>query len=121
MSEKLTVKEAIEQGYTHFGFADQEFQHLLSIATDLNVSTFKKKVCLFGKEPSSCASISREEIADMLADHMSSSVGEDTGDDDTDDIYDIIIKLDFGPCAEMINSALSHKKYYSLTKIELIP
>lgn len=121
--QKLTVSEAIAQGYKSCGYPDGEFQYLKKLdkltEQDFNDED-KGPLVLAEKEPYHTPSIKPEDIADMLADHMDSNNGDNTGDD-TSDVYDIIKELDFTATAEMINKALEKKKYYKFTDIEVIP
>jgi hypothetical protein len=117
--EQLTVAQAIEQGYTHFGFEGREYQHLNPIE-DFHHSVSEENVVLFDKEAGYVPSVSAEEIADLIAEQIQCEVNDNTADD-TDDAYDIVKGLDFEPIAKMINDALDHKRYYFLTKIKLVP
>lgn len=120
MSNKLIVKEAIEQGYVYFGKDQGEFQHLHSIESITEADFEDGPQMLAEKEPYYTPAISPEEIAETLADVMSNQCGDETGDD-TDDVYDIVKGLDFSAAANLINDAMKDKKYYKLTNIQLIP
>lgn len=117
---KITVAEAIEQGYVYFATDKGEFQHLNSIEgiTDADFEYGPQLVA--DKEPYHVPCISPEEIAETLADIVSQQNADETGDD-TDDVYDIVKALDYSAMAATINEAIKHKKYYKLTNIELIP
>jgi len=120
MSNKLTVKEALEQGYVYFGKDQGEFQHLHNIEFVTDADFEFGPLMLAEKESYYTPSVSPEEVAETLADIVYSQCGDETGDD-TDDVYDIIKALDFTDAAERINNALLNKKYYKLTNIQLIP
>lgn len=120
MSNKLTVKEALEQGYIYFGQDKGEFQHLHSIENISDADFELGPVMLTEKEPYHTPTISSEAIAELLADYVSCWNGDETGDD-TDDVYEIVNGLDFTEAAKKINEALKNKKYYKLTNIQLIP
>lgn len=120
MSKKLTVKEAIDQGYIYFGQDKGEFQHLHRIENISDADFEFGPIMLAEKDSYYTPSISSEEIAETLADIVYSQCGDETGDD-TDEVYDIVKALDFTDAAERINNALVKKKYYKLTNIQLIP
>lgn len=120
MKNKLTVKEALEQGYVYFGQDKGEYQHLHSIEGITDADFEFGPVMLAEKEPYYTPSVSGESIAELLADHIANWNGDETGDD-TDDVYDIVNALDFTTAANAINKALQNKKYYKLTSIQLIP
>jgi hypothetical protein len=117
---QLTVAEAIEQGYTHFGFEGRDYQHLNPIE-DFDTSSGEPEECLlFGKEPIYVPSVTAEQIAELIGDQVQCEVDDNTADD-SNDACDIVMALDFEPVAKMINDALAHKKYYSLIRIKLVP
>lgn len=121
MSNKITVAEAIAQGYVYFAENNGEFSHLHKIEgiTESDFE-FHKPLFVAEKESYYAPSISAEEIAETMADIASNQCHDETGDD-TDDVYDIVKSLDFTNASDIINEALKHKKYYKLTDIELIP
>jgi V8-like Glu-specific endopeptidase len=119
---QLTVKEALEQGYTKFGFDGREWQSALDLQTDIDADTFSGqsgKPLLFHKEEYH-PGIDAESIKDLLADHIACNHYDETGDD-TDNVEDAVRELDFESVAEMINEKLLSTTYYKLTDIELIP
>jgi len=118
--DKLTRKEAIEQGYTYYGQDKGEFQHLYSIENMNEVDFESGPVYLAEKEPYYTPAISPEEVTETLADMVYCQVSDETGDD-TDDAYDIVKGLDFTATTKLINEALKDKKYYKLTSIQLTP
>lgn len=116
---KLTVSEAIAEGYIFFGYETDGFGTIHRIEK-MNEADFEiGPLFLAEKESYYSPSISAESISELLAEQLWSSAGDETGDD-TDDVYDIVKALDFTAVAEMINASLAHKKYYKLTKIQLI-
>jgi hypothetical protein len=120
---ELTVKEAIEQGYEYFGVDGpdwQSLQELGDIDCELELDPdFLDDKNLFTKNSYS-PSMSKQEIAELLADIIAVNHSEETGDD-TDDVFDIVNGLDFTETANMINNALEKKRYYTLTDIKLKP
>lgn len=117
---KITVKEALEQGYVYFGQDKGEFQHLHSIEVVTEADFETGPLFVAEKDSYYTPSVSAEEVAETLADIVYSQTGDETGDD-TDDVYDIVKGLDFTATTEIVNAALTHKKYYKLTDIQLIP
>ena len=120
-TQKMTVAEALEAGYTKFGFADREWQSALDIESEANeyFDNPLGSLLLFEKTEYH-PSIDARGISDILADHIADNHGDETGDD-TDDVYDTVKAIDFTSTANMINEQLSKHTYYMLTDIELIP
>lgn len=113
---KITVKQALEQGYVHFGYKGLEYQTLneLSDITDEDIET---GVCLFSKEYTtpSC----EDNIKEIIADHVQDQWYSETNDD-TSDVYDAIMAVDLSDISDRINKVLEDKRYYTLTDIELV-
>jgi len=117
---KLTIKEALEQGYQHCGYAGHDYQIVMQI-DDLIPDDFysqQGKIMLFSKEfiTPTC----EENIKDFLADHVQEQWWDETSDD-TNDVRDAIMAIDLSVISEKINDALKDKKYYTITDIELKP
>ena len=120
MSKIITVKQALEQGYSLFSYGDKnEYQHLYSIEHANDGDFESGPLYVAHKEPYYVPQISNEEISETLADLMSDQNHCETGDD-TDDVYDIVKGLDYSLIAEAINAALANKKCYKITNIQLI-
>lgn len=121
--EKLTVKEALEQGYTKCGYELAEWQTLQDVEDFLNPEEFEdwgnRKMVLFSKDSYS-PSIDAETIKDLLAEHIACNHADETGDD-TDNVEDSVRELDFESVAKMINEKLSTTSYWKATDIQLIP
>lgn len=117
---KLTKSEALAEGYVYYGKESDSFQFVTRLE-HLNDVDFEEDgpFLLVEKEPYYTPSINAEDIADLLADNMNSWSGDNTGDD-TDDVYDTVKALDFTQTAALINEALKDKRYYKLTKIEVV-
>ena len=120
--EQLTLKQAIEQGYTHYGFAHREWQH----AEELHDDLFKEveegdheNLVLFEKKPS-YPSISKENIAERLAEYISDNDYEECHRDD-ECVYTSVKGMDFSEVANTINEALKVHKYWMLTDIKILP
>lgn len=121
--EQLTVKEALEQGYTKCGEEMQEWQSLYEVADFTNPLEFEehynRKMVLFSKD-SYHPSIDGDTIKDLLAEHIACNHADESGDD-TDNVEDSVRELDFEPVAKMINDRLSSVDYWKATNIQLIP
>jgi hypothetical protein len=118
-SKTLTVAEAIAQGYTRYGRANLDYQHLHDI-DDITEDDFTEELRLTEKESFYTPSISAEDLAELVAEHIECQNDDMTGDD-TNEVYNIIKKLDFEPISKVINKALEDKKFWRLTDIKLIP
>lgn len=122
---KLTVKEALEQGYTKCGYANESWQSVLDISelTELDFNRIHRShLVLFSKDEYH-PSISAEQIKDLIADTVSDTHGQDTGDD-TDNVYDTLQAIElsqFESLVNHINEKLSEHVYWKGTDIQLIP
>ncbi len=119
MRDKMTIKEALEAGYTHCGYAGVEYQSLMLIEhVDEDNFEFGGEILIAEKEGLKPIA-SAEKIREMIADQMESDWGNDT-QDDTEEVYNTIIKMDFSDVADRINKALESKQSFLLTNIELV-
>lgn len=116
--KKLTIKQAIDQGYTRFGIAHQRFQRIQNLGIDK--PDFNRWIVLFSKEPMDIQ-IEEDFIKDLLADALYDHVGDITGDDDPQYAYDGVMKIDCLSVVNQINKILEGHKYYTLTDTQLIP
>lgn len=119
--EQLTLNQALEQGYTHFGYSDDGYQPMNDL-TDFDAEQATGKECLFSKEFRS-PSVDAESLRELIADDTENNWDADI-DDDTSDVLHIINSMPihhFEALAKEINDELSRKHYYSLTDIKLIP
>lgn len=120
--KQLTLAQAIERGYTYYGFKDSGYQNLLPIddISDISPDDFPEDALLFGVNPYYTPKITPEEASDLVADFVAERTAEATGDD-TMIVHDTIKKLDFSAFADVVNLSLADRKYYTLTDIKLIP
>lgn len=116
--KKLTVKEAVEQGYKWYVYNSDGFQCLKKI-TDNDINWERDDIWLVDKEAIGCPVPTERDIAEMLADHINSIWGEET-DDDTDEVYNKIMTCDFTETVKMIEVTLEKKTYYHQSEIKLI-
>lgn len=118
--EKLTIKEALEQGYTKVGVETSGWQHLYEIS-DLTDVDFEdgQKYFLADKEAKYHLRNSKD-LAEMIADRISDDYAEETGCDDVNDILEAIKSIDFSSVCQKINYIMSDYPYWYLTKIELV-
>lgn len=114
--DKLTIPQALEQGYLFFGYKGIEYQTLNDLS-DITQEDIDRGVCLFSKEYTSPSC--EENIKEFIADHIQDQWSAETNDD-TSDVYDAIMSIDLSDIASRVNKVLEDKKYYTLTDIELI-
>ncbi|WGQ15545.1 hypothetical protein [Sphingobacterium faecium] len=114
--DKLTIQQALEQGYLFFGYKGLEYQTLNDLS-DITQEDVDRGVCLFSKEYTSPSC--EENIKEFIADHIQDQWSAETNDD-TSDVYDAIMSIDLSDIASRVNKVLEDKKYYTLTDIELI-
>jgi len=119
--EKLTVKEALEQGYTKVGTKTNDWQSLVDLE-DIKDFDSRETTFYLADKKSNSPSTSVEDIKELLVEHISVNHSDETGDD-TDDVYDLLNAIElseFEPLVEKINKVLEAKTYHWLTDIQLI-
>lgn len=116
---ELSIKEALEQGYTKYCFNMDGFQGLKDIKDVFDEDLARSDIRLVEIEPYSPAGISSVDIAELLAEHIECN-HVDESQDDTEQVYDAIKKLDFTDAENRIAEALSKLHYYRATDIKLI-
>ena len=120
MKNKLTIKEAINQGYEYFVYPANGYQALNSL-TDYSEDeiNWDENPTLCGKEPQHPAGMSAEELKEHLADIIADNHASETGCD-TDDVSDAIKSIDFTEISNKIEAELSKINFYWQSEIELI-
>lgn len=113
---KLTVKQALEQGYKTYLYPADGFQRGNVLGED--EPDFKKQPMLTEKEARHY-SCNEESIKDILANQIDEWYAEETGDDDSI-IYDLIMELDLSDIAERIDEKLKESSYYRQSDVKLI-
>lgn len=118
--EQLTVKQAIEQGYTHFGRAGEDFQHLCQLdSVDVNGIGDDIYEYVLADSKAHHLSIDGDSIWDMVQDSVMAS---SDFSDDTDAIPDALKEgVPWSEYADKINAVLQNHPYWYLTKIKLVP
>jgi len=114
---KLTIQQALEQGYTHYNVDQEEevgkLEHLLE--NGVEEYNRRKKVVLMSKTTITF-SISADTIQQLLTDYISGQ--EDFAMED-DTLYDELDIADFDKIAEMVNMGFKTGFMFP-TDIELI-
>lgn len=117
---KLTLLQAIEQGYKHFVYPEDGYQALKSLSDySENEIIWEKKPTLCNKEPQHPAGMDAQELRDHLADVISDNHSSETGCD-TDVVYDAIREIDFSDIAVKIQEKLNEINFYWQSEIELL-
>lgn len=118
---KLTLKEALEQGYTKCGFDATGWQSLHEIS-DLSDSDFEGEIKYFlaCKEPQYHLRNTKD-LAEMIADRISDDFADETGCDYIKDIFEELKAIDFSSVCQKINYVMTSHPYWTITKIQLIP
>lgn len=118
--EQLTVKEAIEQGYTHFGREGEDFQHLYQLdSVDARYIGGDDYKYVVADKKAHYLSIDADSIWDMVQDSI---MGSSEFSDDTDSIPDSLkAEVPWEEYATKINSVLQGHPYWYLTDIKLVP
>lgn len=122
--KELTVKEAIEQGYTHWGYDNGEYQAVQRLE-DITAEDFELKEwrggdpVLADKEPV-YVQVKTPDLYTDLIENLRDS-GACFGDD-TDEIDDLVKNaVDWEDIATKINAALKTRPFYPMTQTKLIP
>jgi len=120
---KLTLKEAAEQGYEYFLYSGEKFQSLKELAFITDADFENGKLELVNKDPYHPNSgIDADDILDFLAEQSWLNHHEESGDD-TDAVSDIIRTIPkglFDPILSAIEAKLNTLNYYKSSGIELI-
>jgi hypothetical protein len=123
MTNQLSVKEALEQGYTHFGYEGMEYQPLNAIE-DFSAEDISKTPLLFTKE-FTVPSIDVETIKELIGDYLWNQWVDETLDDDAVALHREVKEMPdvlFEPIESAVNEEMAkYHKYYRLTDIKLIP
>lgn len=121
MSEQLTVKEALEQGYENYFIPSNGWQGVNNIA-DITPDVFlKEDIYLCNKEPQIPSSLSADIIAEMIAERAESDYEDETGSDDASNIYEGVLALNYFDIAQKIKEEMANHGYYKQSKIQLVP
>jgi hypothetical protein len=123
--KQLTVKEAILQGYVHWGYDNGEYQSVQRLE-DITTDDFKPNEWIGGdpvladKEPTY---VQVAETADLYNDLISNlRDSENCFGDDTDEIDELVKNaVDWEDIGAKINAALKTRPYYAMTQIKLLP
>lgn len=119
--DSLSVKEAIEQGYTLYGYANSDGYQSLYNIKDIDHADFEEfsDIVLAEKEPM-YACVSEKCLYEDIADDIMCS--EECMGDDTNEILELIKgAVNWKKIADKINAALQTRPYYTLTQIKLVP
>jgi hypothetical protein len=112
----LTVKEAIEQGYTCALSQDADYYITLEdLSTD--PSTLEYHELYLGSKETFNFSISEGSIENMFEEYIEN---QDEVNDESETLYTQLGDIDFKSIAEMVNKAFT-TDYHSVTDIKLIP
>lgn len=116
MKQQLTVKAAIEQGYTHYGFEGDEYNNRID---EIELGYFPDSAFLVDKDNSYHFTVSAKSIEEWVVETL---VGEQDEVSDPDgELSELAGGADFQKLADDINERMSKIKYRDLTDIELIP
>lgn len=121
MEDKMTIDEALKNGYTSYCYAEDGFQSLGDLSDPESIN-WSRKPELMEKEPYHPAGIGEEDLREMLADHIHDQHTSEC-DDDTDSVFDAVKSIDlkiFEPLVSAICEKLSTLKYYRSSGIELV-
>ena len=119
--EQLTVKEAIEQGYTKYGFESKEWQHLEDLHNDIfeeiDEDDFDDLVLVekVGQAPI----FSVKEMSEILSERIGENDNEQCARD-SDEVYTTVAAIDYTDIVNKINKELEQHRYWMLTKIKLV-
>lgn len=119
--EELTVKQALEQGYTHYGFKDREWQSVSklhdNVFEELDEHEYEE-VVLFEKS-FNVLHTSEQDVSEIIAESVSYNYSQECASDE-DNVYSDIIDLDFSGIVKQINDKMKDHKYWMITDIKLV-
>jgi len=119
--KKLTVKEALEQGYTKCAFANTDPIILMSIEK-LHPDDWKKadqyRGILLAEKESYPFTISAEKIKELVSDYL---VNQDEVYDEDAELAELADEADYETIAADINQRMSKKRWWNMTDILLAP
>jgi len=113
---KLTVKQALEQGYETYLYPADGFQRASVLGED--EPDFTKEPMLTEKEPQH-PNFDGDSIKDIVANQCDEWWYDETRDDDSG-IYDLIMELDFSDITSQINEKLKEVLHYKQSNVKLI-
>ena len=118
----LTLKEALNQGYTHFifGHPSDGYQttHELFEITQKEID--QGNLYLADKRCFAPSGITNEEIKNLIANEIAVNHYDNTGDD-TDTVYDAVREIDFSGVEQRIDEALQKLKSFRwITETKLV-
>lgn len=117
--KQLTVKQALEQGYTLCGQDKGEFSILNNIGDMGHIDDFYDNTVIAEKEGISCGT-DPESLKEHVAEYFENMWADETGDDRAM-VYDAIMEMDFSEITDKISEQINHIKSYKLTTIKLVP
>lgn len=125
MKSELTVKEAIEQGYTHWGIISQEWQTVQELDEGVfaEVEAMQENVedvYLFHKKPD-VSVIDEGDFKNHIVHFATDQYYDDTQRDDLEDVMNDLNKIDFSKIYEDVSKVLANHKFWRFTNIKLIP
>lgn len=119
---QLTIKQAIEQGYTRYGFASKEWQTVEELHDYIfeEIEPDEHEDVVLCEKEGQYPSITRNEIADILSEYIGENDDEICARD-SDEVYETVKGYDFTYLSIELNSKLKKHEYWILTDIQLIP
>jgi hypothetical protein len=112
-NEQLTIKQAIEQGYTCALSEDADYYTKLDGLTDEDLEHHK---LFLGSKETFKFSISAKEIESLIEQHIEN---QDEVNDESETFYTEIGNIDYDAIAALINPVFK-TNYHSVTDIQLI-
>lgn len=121
--KQLTVKQALEQGYDKWLYANRGFQGLSDLKSIEPYDFSKGKIELVHFEPYSPVGMSAKDIIELIADQIENDHSGESGDD-TLQVWHSLKEIDekhAQPLVDAIDAELQKLNYYKSSGIELIP
>ncbi|PRP68126.1 hypothetical protein [Nonlabens agnitus] len=115
--EKLTIKQALKEGYTHCGSPSKEWQSLHKVE-ELTIADFDHQTFVLASKIPKTFTFSNDQIKELLIDVISDNEAEESGRDD-DNVYEALKELDCTDISNQVDAILKKHCYWTLTDIEL--
>lgn len=113
---KMTVKEALNNGYTKCGIEGEQWQTLMNVE---EVDFEQDKVIVLAGIEEEQPTITDVDFKELIGDYLNDP--DNCGGRDDDEIYDAVEEMDFSKIVDKINFKMKDFGFRMMTDIVLIP
>lgn len=117
--EQITLREALDRGYTHFVEDEAEKLTKFSQLHPEDIQYYKGTVCwIVEMDKPNHFSIDAEDISEVIKDHIIE--GQEQFWDENEGLHDIVDSFDFSKVADELNEKFKAVKFYEPSDIQVI-